>query len=155
MARDPTPDPRPRPCVAPVLGLLLALSGCGGGGGTDAASLALDYLRPPPPADPGDAGCQHHFAPAQFTVTTDQGVVVRLTDRGTHRVASLPGVAAGEHWLYLVDTTYCAERPACPTALTGVTLNGTPLARPLEPGSGGPACTALRFTLTADGAVVP
>ncbi|MCK7493953.1 MAG: hypothetical protein MZW92_23810 [Comamonadaceae bacterium] len=44
---------------------------------------------------------------------------------------------------------------SCPTAPTGVALNGTPLSRPLAPGSGGPACTALRFSVTADGAVRP
>ena len=135
--------------------LMFALVACGGGDDTPGSkqmSFVYQETALSPPNVSADPSCPHHFSPANLTISTDNGDVVRLTREGPTHSVTLPTPGPGEHWLYVVDINYCGERPTCPTPATGVSLNGKALTRQV-PVAG--SCTALAFTVSADGAITP
>lgn len=142
--------------VGSTLFIMFALAACGGGEKTpDPKQMSFIYQETavsPSNVLEADPMCPHHFSPADLTITSDNGEVVRPTREGPTHSALLPTPAAGEHWLYVVDIKYCGERPNCPTPTTGVSINGKALTRQV-PVAG--SCTAFAFTVSADGAITP
>ena len=138
-------------CSLAVLGTLL---GCGGGDGAmvpESATLAYEQSSALPGI--GDAFCNHHYAPLDLTVTTDQGDNISLSRTESIPTATLSQLTPGQHWIYVIDIRYCGARPECPTAQAGVLINNVRLTRQVPAGSNGPACTALAFTVSSNGQI--
>lgn len=135
--------------------IMFALPACGGGDKTPAPkqmSFIYQETAVPPSNVSADPMCPHNFSPADLTITTDSRQAVSPTREGPTHSVTLPTPGAGEHWLYVVDIKYCGERPSCPTPTTGVSLNGKPLTRQVQVAG---SCTALAFTVSADGTITP
>ena len=142
-----------RPLLASLL--VISLTACGGGNETPStSSLSFAYQQPATFQSGGPASCLHSFSPSHLTVTTDKGDVVYLNRDGTLHTTTLSNFGPGNHWLYVTDIGYCVERPDCPTATNGVSLNGIQLTRQVTTSS--PlSCTALAFTVSPQGTVAP
>lgn len=158
--------PRPGNMFLAAL-VMFALAACGGGNNTPVTApvatpvpaplpkqMSLVYQEPAPPplTGPVEASCTHSFVKVNMRVKTDAGELVPLNGEAPTRSLTLPTPGPGEHWLYVYDINYCGVRPNCPTPTTGISLNGKTLTRQVAVDGW---CTALAFTVSADGEISP